>query len=46
MQRVLRAFVCFMAAALTAAAVDDRGSTATQGADTWGRAALYMVPRP
>jgi kynurenine formamidase len=27
-------------------AVDDRGNTATQGVETWTRAALYMVPKP
>jgi kynurenine formamidase len=27
-------------------AVDDRGNTATQGTETWLRAALYMVPKP
>jgi kynurenine formamidase len=32
--------------ACTAFAVDDRGNTATQGADTWFRAAQYMIPKP
>jgi kynurenine formamidase len=26
--------------------VDDRGNTATQGAETWSRAAQYMFPKP
>jgi kynurenine formamidase len=32
--------------ACTAFAVDDRGNTATQGADTWLRAAQSMIPKP
>lgn len=32
--------------ACTAFAVDDRGNTATQGADTWLRAAQSMMPKP
>ena len=32
--------------ACTAFAVDDRGNTATQGADTWLRAVQSMLPRP
>lgn len=31
---------------LRAAAVDDRGNTATQGAETWIRAAQYLLPKP
>jgi hypothetical protein len=32
--------------ACTAFAVDDRGNTASQGADTWFRAAQSMMPKP
>lgn len=35
-----------VAVSFSAVAVDDRGNTATQGAETWSRAALQMIPRP
>jgi kynurenine formamidase len=35
-----------LVAVCTAFAVDDRGNTATQGADTWFRAAQSMMPKP
>jgi kynurenine formamidase len=46
MTSVLRILALSLAASATAVAVDDRGSTATQGAETWSRAALYMIPKP
>ena len=35
-----------LVSAVNAFAVDDRGNTATQGADTWVRAAQSMLPKP
>jgi hypothetical protein len=46
MTRVLRVLACSLAASFTAAAVDDRENTATQGAETWSQAALSMMPKP
>lgn len=46
MTTLLRVLAFSLAASFTAFPVDDRGSTATQGAETWSRAALYMIPRP
>src|SRR4029453_4006929 len=34
-----------LVSSVTAFAVDDRGNTATQGPETWLRAAQYMVPK-
>ena len=39
-------FACLLLFCFNTFAVDDRGNTATQGAETWTRAALYMVPKP
>src|SRR5215475_13871678 len=46
MTSILRVLAFSLAASATAVAVDDRGNTATQGAETWSRAALYMIPKP
>ena len=35
-----------LAFSVNALAVDDRGNGATQGAETWSRAAVHMVPLP
>jgi kynurenine formamidase len=45
MKTVLPVFACLLVPS-SAFAVDDRGNTATQGAETWSRAALYMIPKP
>jgi hypothetical protein len=47
MRNMLAVFVwLLLVPACTAFAVDDRGNTATQGADTWVRAAQSMTPKP
>src|SRR5687767_15710509 len=46
MKNALPVLTCLLVSSFEAFAVDDRGNTATQGADTWSRAALYMMPRP
>ena len=47
MKNLSTVFVCLiLVSSRNAFAVDDRGNTATQGAETWSRAALYMVPKP
>ena len=47
MKNVSTVFVCLLlVSSLNAFAVDDRGNTATQGAETWLRAAQYMIPKP
>jgi kynurenine formamidase len=47
MNHLSMAFVwLLLVPACTAFAVDDRGNTATQGADTWVRAAQAMLPKP
>jgi kynurenine formamidase len=46
MKAILPILTCLFVSSFDAFAVDDRGNTATQGAETWSRAALYMVPRP
>lgn len=46
MTSFLRVLGLSLAACLTVHAVDDRGSTSTQGPETWSRAALYMIPKP
>ena len=47
MKNVSTVFVCLLlVSSCNAFAVDDRGNTATQGAETWSRAAQYMVPKP
>jgi kynurenine formamidase len=47
MKHVSTVFVgLLLVASVNAFAVDDRGNTATQGADTWLRAAQYMIPTP
>jgi kynurenine formamidase len=35
-----------MVSSINAFGVDDRGNTATQGPETWTRAAQYMIPKP
>src|SRR5687767_3103869 len=46
MKNALPFLTCLLVSSFEAFAVDDRGNTATQGADTWSRAALYMIPKP
>jgi hypothetical protein len=46
MKNVLSVVTCLLLYPFSAFAVDDRGNTATQGAETWSRAALYMIPKP
>ena len=47
MKRVSPLFAyVLLVSSINAFAVDDRGSTATQGTETWLRAAQYMVPKP
>lgn len=47
MKNLATAFACLLlVSSLNAFAVDDRGNTATQGAETWLRAAQYMIPKP
>jgi len=47
MNNLSTAFACLLlVTSLNAFAVDDRGNTATQGAETWLRAAQYMIPKP
>jgi kynurenine formamidase len=47
MKHLSTVFMCLLLVpACTAFAVDDRGNTATQGADTWLRAAQSMMPKP
>src|SRR5262245_56661327 len=46
MKNALPVVTCLLVSSVHAIAVDDRGNTATQGPETWSRAALYMVPRP
>jgi kynurenine formamidase len=45
MKNLLPVMTCLLASSLDAA-VDDRGNTATQGVETWTRAAQYMLPKP
>jgi kynurenine formamidase len=46
MKNVLSVLTCLLASSFAAFGVDDRGNTATQGAETWSRAAQYMLPKP
>jgi hypothetical protein len=47
MKYLLTVFVCLLlVSSVNAFAVDDRGNTATQGAETWSRAAQYMTSKP
>jgi kynurenine formamidase len=46
MKNVISVAACLLASSLNALAVDDRGNTATQGAETWSRAAQYLIPKP
>ena len=46
MKNVLPVLTCLLVSSFDAFAVDDRGNTATQGAETWSRAAQYMIPKP
>jgi kynurenine formamidase len=47
MKSVSTVFVCLLlVSSVNVFAVDDRGSTATQGAATWLRAAQYLIPKP
>jgi kynurenine formamidase len=47
MKNVSTVFVSLLlVSSVNAFAVDDRGNTATQGAETWWRAAQYILPKP
>ena len=46
MKNALPILTCLLISSVDAFAVDDRGNTATQGAETWSRAAQYMIPKP
>ena len=46
MTSFLGILACSLAATAAVGGVDDRGSTATQGPETWSRAALHMFPKP
>lgn len=45
MRNALPMLTCLLASACDAFAVDDRGNTITQGAETWSRAAQLMLPK-
>lgn len=46
MKTVLALFASLRLVSSVSAFVDERGNTATQGAETWLRAAQYMLPKP
>lgn len=45
MKNRLPILTCFLLSTVHVFAVDDRGNTATQGSETWSRAAQHMIPR-
>jgi kynurenine formamidase len=46
MKNALPVLPCLLVSCFGAFAVDDRGNTASQGVETWSRAAQYMLPKP
>src|SRR5215471_16853175 len=46
MKKILRILICLLVLSINALGVDDRGNTATQGPETWIRAAEFMIPKP